>query len=333
MIARAAAMLVFGMAAQASANECTARLQELGLLASLDAGHELIQQYRALPPPCLKQGQDIAGQAGLPAAGNSESIKQWALALHQQRIKGQAQQAKSALTQAQITEVNLDALKGLGPENTVQALSSMALEVASAGLSSRQKHSEARTLKEASRKLKGKEPGWRDYGTGNTSQPGNTQSGHVDDGSMHRPIPPLPVPESAIKQAQCKESLAFLEPQLRNYSSYQLQELRSQILMITIPQILEQSKKKYSDKQTAIKNFHEEAKTNLYNAGQAAFGAQASDGYGDVGVPKALNDQHPLDYPCDIDSAAHVTNVCGLILNRWASLFSATTAAILEKCW
>lgn len=325
-----AALLAFGLPVQA---ECQAPLRELGLLASIGAGAESTVAYQALSETCRAVLQEFAPGKKLPARADTAAILALGQVFNQQQIATSSGRTFDQLAKADIPDVNLDALQGLGPDNAFQALSGMALDVAAAGMASRERWSESRMLEKMAREMRGNERHWSQYGNpGRTSDgPGATDSGSAAPGS--NVVTALPLPTTAIQAASCQGTLSFLEPQMRSYSAPWLNQTRMELLNLRIQDALTEARRTIPDKQKVIAEYRKGAKAYLKEAQVAANAAENTDGYGNVAVPQVLEDRLPLDYSCGDGSAVHAASICALVMMRWQALALESMAELAARCW
>lgn len=328
----ASALLALGLPAQAA---CEGPLRELGLLASVGAGAESALAYRALPAACRAALHEHAPGKALPDAADTAAILALGQALNQRQIALSSSQTFNQLAKADIPDVNLNALQGLGPDNAFQALSGMALDIASAGMASRRRWNESHMLGKMAHELRGTERHWSQYGNPGVAGVGVGASG--SDGTAttagSNAVTALPLPTAAIQAASCQGTLSFLEPQMRSYSAPWLSQSRMELLHLRIQDALTEARRTIPDKQKVIAEYRKSAQAYLKEAQVAANAAENTDGYGNVAVPQALGDRLPLDYSCGDGSAVHAASICALVMMRWQALALESMAELTARCW
>lgn len=326
----ATALLALSLPAQAA---CEGPLRELGLLASVGAGAESARAYRALPATCRTALHELAPGKVLPDGADTAAILALGQALNQRQIALSSDQTYNQLAKAAIPDVNLNALQGLGPDNAFQALSGMALDIASAGMASRQRWNESHLLGKMAREMRGTERHWSQYGNPGVAGAGASGSDGETTAAGSNAVTALPLPTAAIQTASCQGTLSFLEPQMRSYSAPWLSQTRMELVSLRIQDALAEARRTIPDKQKVIAEYRKSAQAYLKEAQVAANAAENTDGYGNVAVPQALEDRLPLDYSCGDGSAVHAASICALVMMRWQALALESMAELTARCW
>ncbi|HRL20866.1 MAG TPA: hypothetical protein PLG97_03900 [Alcaligenes sp.] len=338
MIRHAALAAILWVAALPAHAACTAPLREFALLAEIGASADTVAAYRALPEACRSALLQAGKGQTLPAPTDTAAILSLGRRVHQDQIAQSSNRTFEQLAQADIPDANVNALQGLGPDNAFQALSGMALDIASAGLASQQRWDESHLLGRMARQMRGNERHWSQYGS-LTDAGGATgidssatgPGGSSPAGSNIITTPALPM--QAVQNADCMGDLSFLAPQMRAYAAPELVQVRESLLGIKIQEALADARRVKPDKQQAIAEFRRSVQAAIEQAQIAADAAENTDGYGNVAVPKALSDELPLGYSCGQGSAVHASSVCMLIMLRWQALALSSMVELIPRCW
>lgn len=316
--------LLIGIAGSWSASSlaaCPERIREFALLTQLGQPEDSAAQYRQLQQGCGKLLLEMSGLPRLPQAEQHQQLLELGRRLYMTEREGHAKQAGNALASAQMPDIDIEALKGIGPEDAARALGGMALDVAAAALNARQRGQQAQTMQQMADQFRGNEQRWGAApavsGSGNGTVP---------------PQPPIALPPNLASQASCNGTLEFLAPLLRPYRTAQLQTTRRELLSQSIPAAITAAKQQGFDKPRAIQAMRQQAAAFDTSAAEAAQTADQTDGRGSVSIPQARADQLPLDFPCD-ETSIHASSVCTFIISRWTSLAVRAESTLFERCW
>ena len=317
-------LLSLGVAAGAWAG-CREDLQEFAFLSEMDMAGESAAKYRELPGQCLEILAAGLGEERLPDARQQAQIaalgKRWYRASRDES----ARHAGAALAQAEVPEVDTQALGGIGVEDPARALGAMALDIGSAALRSRGQHREAGTVARLAGQLRGNEPGMGGAAHGRGAGAG---AGGIGATAPAQPLMPVPA-ETA--QASCEGAFGFLAPQLRAYASPTLRQVREAAVAQSMPGMIAQIRAMGLGKAQAIALSREQALEYDRGAAEAAATANQSDGRGRASIAQAIDDRLPLGFPCE-GSAVHASAVCAFIAYRWGSLVSRVSAQMIGRC-
>ncbi len=322
----ALALGLLGSHPPAMAAGCPEKLREFALLVHMDMADESVAAYGLLHVECAATLRQLAGPAAhLPLPGDTAPVLALGRKLHAQARDQHARQVGKALNEEQIPVASADALRGLGPESAARALTGMVLDVAAAGLDSRQRTSQAQALRETASTVRGEEDQrWSLTGMG----AGASASG----GSLAPPQPVIALPAQIIASASCSGRFDFLAPLLRDYTAPELNSIRTAVLTASVPELISAAKRQTGSKAEALRLLHLQAQEHDRVANEAAHSANETDGQGSVSIPQATSDTLPFGFSCD-GVSVHPASVCTYIVNRWASLHSRASAVLVDRCW
>lgn len=248
--------------------------------------------------------------------------------LHAQARDANALRAGKALNEGQIPQASAEGLRGLGPDNVASALGGMVLDVAAAGLESRQRMAQAQDMRKAADAMRGNEPPWTGTRRGQGAATGTAGAGTAP----QQPLIALDM--GAVNSASCSGTYGFLEPRIRPYAAASLASLRQAALGASIPEMLAGARDQAGTKEQALRLLNEQLAEYNRSANEAAQTANQTDGNGNsASIARASSDTLELGYPCDNGPSIHASAVCAYVAYRWGSLVTRASIALVERCW
>ena len=318
--------LLCGSASAIAAN-CHEKVQEFALLAHMNMVAESVTVYEALRMECTAALRHAAGPAAqaLPTPDETTPVLALGRRLHAHARDQHARQVGKALNEGSIPSATADALHGLGPENTARALWGAALDVMAAGLDSRQQRPHAQALRETADTLRAAEhQRW--------SSAGRPSISSTSEGSPRASQPVIALSAQTIANASCSGRFDFLAPLLRPYTAPEIAAVRTEALALSVSELIAAAKRQPGGKAEVLRLLRLQALEHDRVATDAAHTANATDGKGSASIPQATSDTLPLAFSCG-GVSVHPASVCAYIANRWASLQTRASAALIEQCW
>ncbi|MBN9341347.1 MAG: hypothetical protein J0H52_14880 [Comamonadaceae bacterium] len=310
--------------------DCPRLVREFALLAHMGMEAEGVAAYRELRlhKDCAAALPASAADASLlPASSDVPQVMALGRQLHSQARDASARQAGKALSEGQIPQASAEALRGLGPDNVARALGAMVLDVAAAGLESRQRMQQAHSVRKAANEVRGDEPAW----TG--ARAGQRAGAGTDAGPAPRQ-PRIALDADAVGAASCSGTYGFLAPSMRPYAAASLASLRQEGLNASIPEMLAGARAQAGTKAQALRLLGEQLVEYDRAANEAAQTANQTDGSSNsASIARASSDTLELGYPCDNGPSIHASAVCAYVAYRWGSLVTRASIALVERCW
>lgn len=316
----------------ATAASCDAATKEFALLASIGMRDETVKSWKNLPAACRK----ALAQSGTPPPTNAspDTILQYGAQIHAWQKDSHGSRLQQPLASADIPQVDQRALAGIGPDNLSRAMGGMLLDLAAAGLSSRQRHDQAGSVRALSDAVLGDEQ--REWQTAHST----TGAGIAGIEGVNPRVPSdppadithLPVPDS-VNSASCQGDFTFLAPVIPDYHDPMLRTFRTGRLAYRVQEAVHEVRSRTQNKNHAIQVLYEHIRIADSAAAHAKHQADSMDGRGDqVSTREVDNNAKTIALRCGQEPSIHAAGVCEYIVQRIHSLMLRSTVELVKRC-